>query len=515
MKVFKGVVILVVLLFFLVLIGVNFLQNSNPYTFLGARYVENTFGPIKWFSLNNLLDVSTYGFSKPSSKEALIIDFSDNDIIYNDSIINLMTKTAEYIDDDLKKWKKTHIIYKKKRYQVKYKFHGSHNYIYKQGRVSLKIKAKENINSAKEFSLITGYTEGNFINIFLALQEHKLKLIAPDPGSILIANLNGQLEDVWFTEDLTNNYLKDKYGFEDFNIFEVSDNWNRNGGPHYSELDGFYYYLDSENIETDYLKNSKYKNFIKSISDIEKSDEFPNTDYQYMGRFLANLYFYFDAHHIQGDNNKYLYDYSNDIVYPVARNEGKYSQITNVLNLDQEIFDKRESPTTIFYKKAVCNDSIKFYRDIELYKLVNNKDKILHQLDSLHTSYNDYHRYYNTAYMNVRYEYKRIKAVINNNSNTINKYLNNGEVIIAFNKKNKTINIATDYRVPLKVIDIENLEHFILNGFDLRYEDNIIKSALIEQKFTFKNVIDKNQLKILNMVTKDTIPSSNIIFNYF
>ena len=186
-----------------------------------------------------------------------------------------------------------------------------------------------------------------------------------------------------------------------------------------------------------------------------------------------------------------------------------------MLNLDQEIFYRRESPTHTFYKKAVCNDSIKFYRDIELYKLVNNKDKILHQLDSLHTIYNDYHRYYNTAYMNVRYEYKKIKAVINNNSNALNKYLNNGEVIIAFNKKNKTINIATDYRVPLKVIDIENSEHFILNGFDLRYEDNVIKSALIEQKFTFKNVIDKNQLKILNMVTKDTIPSSNIIFNYF
>lgn len=514
MKVFKGIIVLGILGISLIFIFINFLQNTNPYTYLGEQYA-GYIGGIRWFGTNHFLDVTKYGFNKPASKDALIVDFSNNDIKYNDSILNIITSAKLDIPDDLKEWKKTHLIYKKKRYKIKYKFHGTHSYLYKQGRISLKIKAKENINDAKQFSLISGFLEGTFVNVFLALQEHKSKLIAPDPGSILLANVNRKVEDFWFTEDLSTNYLKDKYGFEDFNIFEVSDNWQRNGGAHFSELDGFYYYLDRENLETDSQKYIKYKNFIKSINEIKKADEFPNTDYQYMGRFLANLYFYYRVHHVQGDNNKYLYDFSNDIVYPVARNEGVFDKITDVLNLDQGIFDVDKSPTTIFYKKAVCNDSIKFYRDLELYKLVQNKDKTLHELDSLYRKYNDYHKYYNVTYMYHKYNYKKLREVITHNSEALMNYLDNGEVIIAYDKKNKTIKTATDYRVPLKIIDIKNSESFVLNGVELKYEEGVIKSVLIENEFVFKNVINKNQLRIVNMITKDTIPSRNIIFNYF
>ncbi|MDN3643779.1 hypothetical protein QWY87_13765 [Lutimonas halocynthiae] len=515
MKVFKGVIVIVILMFSLIAFCINVLQNTRPYSYLGEIYPGPYFRPIKWYSINNFFDHKAYGFNKPSSKDAILADFSDNDIRYNDSIIDLMTIPEHYIDDDLKEWKKSHLIYKGKRYKIKYKFHGSHNYNYKQGKISLKLRSKKTINEAKQFSLISGYQEASFINIFLALQEHKGKLIAPDPGSILLANLNGKVEDFWFTEDMSNDYLKYKYGLESFKIFEVSDNWMRNGGAHFSELDGFYYYLDGDNSEQDSENYNKYKVFIESINNNEKSDHFPNTDYEYMGRFLANLYFFYDAHHIQGDNNKYLFDYSNNLVYPVARNEGVYEKINNILNLDQGIFDTRKSPTAIFYKKAVCNDSIKFYRDLELYRLVKNRDRTLYELDSIKSKYNNYHKYYNVAYMNVRYKYKKIRDVIIHNSNAFLKYLENGEVAIAYDKKNKKIKIATDYRVPLKVIDIKSSESFIFKGVEFKYKDGVIKAGLIENEYTFKDSINKSQLKIVNMITKDTVPNSNIIFNYY
>lgn len=515
MKVFKGIIVLVILMILLCVFCVNFLQNTSPYSYLGEKYPGPSFMPIKWYSINNILDLKSYGFNKLSSKDALLADFSDSDIRYNDSIIGLMTIPNHYIDDELKEWKKSHLIYKGKRYKIKYKFHGSHNYNYKQGQVSLKIKSKKAINEAKQFSLISGYQEASFINVFLALQEHEGKLIAPDPGSILLANLNGKVEDFWFTEDMSNNYLNYKYGFESFKIFEVSDNWMRNGGAHFSELDGFYYYLDGDNLEQDSEYYAKYKSFIEAINENKKGDDFPNTDYEYMGRFLANLYFYYNPHHVLGDNNKYLYNYSNNIVYPVARNEGAYERITDILNLDQGLFDNKKSPTAIFYKKAVCNDSIKFYRDKELYRLVKNREKTIYKLDSIKQKYNDYHKYYNVAYMNVRFKYKKIKDVIIHNSKALMKYLNNGEVAIAYDKKNNKIKIATDYRVPLKVIDLKSSESFIFKGVEFIYNEGVIKTELVENEYTFNESIVKNQLKIVNMITKDTIPNSSIIFNYY
>ncbi len=522
MRVFKIILVFGILFIASLFIGFNYLQNTGPFSFLGSKYMGGALHGTYFYDINHFFDLTRYGFNKPPSEDALIIDFSDNDSKYNDSLMRIITKRESDIPDNLKEWKKTHLIYKKRRYKIKYKFHGSDNTPYKQGKISLKIKSKKYINDSKQFNLITSYVETSFINVFIALQEHKSKLIAPDPGRIMLANVNGRIEDFWFTEDMSDNYLKDTYGFEDYNIFEVSDNWNRNGGPHFSELDGFYYYVDKENIESDSTNYNKYKHFIKSI-DSNDGDEFLNIDYQYVGRFLANLYFYNSEHHIRGDNNKLLYDYSNNIVYPVARNEGFYNKIADVLRLDQGVFDtsrKASIPNDIsftqnFYKKAVCNDSIKFYRDTELYKLVENKEKTLQELDSLYAQYNDYHKYYNVAYLKVKYNYKRLKEVIEHNSNVLLKYLDNGEVIIAYDKKNNTINIATDYRVPLKVIDIKNSEYFILNGFDLKFEEDVIKSALVEQKFTFKNEIHKDQLRIVNMITKDTIPSGNIIFNYF
>tara|TARA_B110000967_G_C18896707_1_gene571236 strand:+ start:878 stop:2362 length:1485 start_codon:yes stop_codon:yes gene_type:complete len=493
----------------------NVLQNTRPFTKIGNLYLGGFFRPLKWYKINNIFDLRAYGFNKPSSKDAVIVDFSDNDLRYNDSIIKLISKNDLYFDDELKEWKKTYLIYKKKRYKIKYKFHGSHNYNYKQGKISLKVKSKKHIKNTKQFSLISGFQESSFINIFLAIQEHKQKLIAPDPGTILLANVNGKVEDFWFTEDLSDDYLRYKYKFKDYIIFETSDNWTRNGGAHFSELDGFYYYLDADNLEIDSEKYKKYEKFISSINKNTKGDVFPNTNYKYMGRFLANLYFFYDAHHIQGDNNKYLYDYDNSIVYPVARNEGVYEKISNILNFDQELFETRKSPTTIFYKKAVCNDSIKFYRDLELYKMVKEKNKALKELDSLNKLYDDYHKYYNVGYMNVRFKYKKIKEVIKHNSSALEKYLNNGEVIIAYNSEKQTIKIATDYRVPLKVINIENSESFIFKGVDFQYKEQKIITNLVEHTYTFKNTINKNQLKIVNMVTKDTLPNSNIIFNHF
>ena len=509
MKAFKNLIFSVIGLFFSVIAVLFIIKKIKPET-----YSEINNARIIWqynarYSIMN-------PFNKPSSENSLILDFSDNDLSYNDSILKIITSTEKYIPDEIKEWKKTNLIFKKNRYKVKYRFHGGHNGSYKKGKISLKIKSKEYINGAKQFNLITTLYESSFINIFIALQGQKLKLISPDTGSILLANINGETEDFWFTEDLSSNYLYDNFGFDNYHIFKVNDNWLMNGNGHISELDGFYYYLDSDNLEEDSENFSKYKSFVESINNIGKTDILSKIDYKYMGRFLAHLYYFYSIHHVSGDNNKFLYDYTKDLVYPVARNEGSFRKIINVLNFDQGIFDLTyKSSTHDFYKKSVCNDSVRFYRDLELYKLVRNKNKILNELDSLHRKYNDYHKYFSSEYYRIKQSHESMKDIITHNSNFLRKYLNNGEVAIAFNKKNQTMKVVTDYKVPLKIINTETSESFILKGFVFGYKDSKIKTELIENKFNLKKAIKKSQLRIINLVTNDTIPSNNIIFNYF
>ena len=117
--------------------------------------------------------------------------------------------------------------------------------------------------------------------------------------------------------------------------------------------------------------------------------------------------------------------------------------------------------------------------------------------------------------MNLRFDYKRLKEIIEHNTNSIDKYLNNGEVIIAYDEINKTMKIATDYRVPLKLINITNSKSYLINGVKFDVLNDKIKTHLVEREITLKNIITKDQLRIVNQVTLDTIPKSKIIFNHF
>lgn len=499
------------------LFGLHYVQNSHPNSSIGKRYLGNSFKPVSWYEWNNFLDLKSYGFGKPSSEDALILDFSDNDLKYNDSIILQATSDKAYFNDALKEWKKTHIIFNKKRYKVKYKFHGSHNFNYKQGKLSLKIKSNSYIKGVKQFSLISGFLEGSFINVFIANQEKNLGLIGPDPGSVVLANVNGKVEDFWFTQDMSEDYLQNQFGLKDYKVFEVSDNWTRNSGPHYSELDGYYYYLDSENLPMDSLKYRKFKEYKTQIAALNPGDELPNTDYDYMGKFLAHLYFYYHNHHASGDNNKLLYDYEKKMVYPIARNEGMYERIPNIIRFDLDLNKniQKESHTMQLYYKAMCNDSIRLIRNKALYDLAQNSEKHLLDLDSLSSLYYPLHKFYNVSFIDVRFKIKKIRDVIKHNSKIINNYINTGEIAVAYSSESNTLNIATDIRVPMRMVLLKSGQTHTFNGYSIQMEKGTLTNKVIENQIQLSEKITKEDIRFVNTVSGDTLLPENVIFNYF
>jgi hypothetical protein len=516
----KKVKIIALLLFILligVVIAINKLINSNPNSYFGKKYLDSKYKSLFWYNAFNLFDIERYGFDKPSTTDAFVVDFSDNDLRYNDSVMKII-KYKNHFSDELKPWRKTNLVYKKKSYSVKYKFHGTDLFIYHNKRMSLKIKSKKYVDGAKKFNLISGLVEGSFVNIFLSQQAKNSGLIGPDPGKTVLANLNGQIEDYWFTQDISEDYLAAKHNLYDYKVFKNSDNWDRNGFGHYSELAKFSYYLDEENANTteDVSNFKKFQNFFNSLHGNNDNSFKKNIDYNYMGRFLANLYFFYDPHYVYGDNNKFLYDYNKNKVYPVARNEGLYGKVTSILNFDEALYDLRgESPTQTLYKKAVAIDSIKHIRDQELYRLVVNKQKMLNELDSIYNQSYPYHKHYNISFIDIRYTYKKMKELIHFNCSQIEKYLNNGEIAIAYNTQENSITIATDYRVPIKMINALTSKERVFNGVDIRLEEGKLVPKLKENTFKLISNINKGNLFFINTVTKDTIPSKHIIFNHF
>jgi hypothetical protein len=517
MKKVKIITLSCLILLIGVTIALNKLINSNPNSYFGKKYLDPKYKSLSWYKVLNLFDIESYGFDKPPTTEAFVVDFSDNDLRHNDSVMNIVMY-KNHFSDELKPWRKTNLVYKKKNYSVKYKFHGTDLFIYHNNRMSLKIKSKKYIDGAKKFNLISGLVEGSFVNIFLSQQAKNSQLIGPDPGKTVLANLNGQIEDYWFTQDISEDYLAAKHNLYDYKVFKNSDNWDRNGFGHYSELAKFSYYLDEENTNSseDITSFKKFQNFFNSLHSDNDNSFKKNIDYNYMGRFLANLYFFYDPHYVYGDNNKFLFDYKKDLVYPVARNEGLYRKVTSVLNFDEALYDLRgESPTQTIYKKAVAIDSIKLVRDQELYKLVKNKQEILNELDSIYKKSYQYHKYYNISFIDIRYTYKKMKELIHFNSNQIEKYLNNGEIAIAYNTLDNSLTIATDYRVPIKMINTLTSKERVFNGIDIQLIKGKLVPILKENTYKLTSKVTKDKLLFINMISKDTIPSKHIIFNHF
>ena len=283
-------------------------------------------------------------------EDFIVVDYSDKDKNYNDSIIQVV-KSGElnfYFPDEIKDWRKMNLIYLQRNINAKYKFHGSDALLLAKDDRSLKIKSKEYIKGTKQFNLIScagvlPHAESSFFNVFLAAESQQLDIISPDPGRIVIANVNKKLKDYWMTSDLSPDYLDKKYNLKKYNIFNINDNWLRFSEKHNSILDGYYYYyLDGENyLETEdsYGKGySDYKEFIIKTNNNDLS-LLNKIDKKYMGRFLAYLYYFYMPHYILGDNNKLLFNSNDELFYPISRNEGKFVKIPNLSNFDKGVFD--------------------------------------------------------------------------------------------------------------------------------------------------------------------------------
>ena len=511
----------ILFLFSILLVGyclsVNILLNLNLNNRLD-HYRHVILRKLHDKNLVNPFDVHKLKHTSTVSENLLIVDFSERDKFINDSILNLAFKEKSF-KDELKIWRKANIYFDNQNFKIKYKFHGGNLHLYRVlGKKSFRIKSKKRLKGKKEFKLIHGY-EADFLNIFISEFSQNLNLISPDPGEIILGVIDNKTEDYWLTSDVLKPYLKNKYNLEKYRIFETQDDWDRfnrdSEVTHISELDKFFQYQNHENQLTDSLsifafrKYRRLKNYAREESSLGINELL---DEAYLGRFFANLYFFNYTHHIAGDNDKWLYDFNKHKFLPLMRNEGKIFSIKRgITNFDEGLFDyfQPKSDTYTLYKKLLINPELRQVRNSEFFKIVLKKDELIHKLDSIYLKY----KYVQKVY--VRDRYSNAKKALLNNISKIQEYLTNCQIAIAFNTETNTLELVTDTRVPLLLkVRRSNLE-YLIKPISYKLVANKLESDIQEQYFAMDTIINKEDLIIINKITKDTILSDRIIFNFY
>lgn len=503
-------VIFFILIFFLFLyfsIGLVFYlhwaQPKIPY----VNTIPKVLGPI-----SNIL--SSRGVSKlyyfnpkvfTSDKNTFLLDFSRNDIIYKDSIFKLINSgDIKILEDRFKKWRNFNVIENENGISSKFKLHGSSVSPYLNGYESFTIKSKYPINGYKNFKLINSL-EMNYFNIFLNHIGKKFSLIAEDTGDIVAVNSLSKIRDFFQYEMFDENYLISAYNiinptiirrntFNDgINIYE----W------HSSDLDKISYNIDSDFIsENDYI-------FWKLFNEKTESSQF---DQNYMGSFFSLIQLFGHPHQITGNNDKWVIH--NNKIYPVYRNEGNIIPVSANEIQKNMIFEKYYYSSSLeIYKKILTDNSVVNYRNLAFKKIVDNKENIIKDLDSIYLTHEKIHLMYNEHFLKLKFKHIHIKNTLINNINAIEKFLNGGFTILYFNGNELRITSTRNNKLEIKV----NNKTFEFFPTILNYDQENKKLEFINNELVIKgvrNIIDLEITdKILNNnleIEKDyTILSSN------
>lgn len=435
-------------------------------------------------------------------KSDIILNFSKNDIIYNDSIIDVIkTSGTNIVSDDLKLWRKSNLIFNNNKVKIKYKFHASSIDQYVNGSQSYSVKSKEKIFNKKEFKLISSI-DANYKNIFINYLSKHFNLISEDPGIIVALKTHRKVQDYFMYEKFDENFLEKNYKLSNpFILRNLTFNEGYNSSSwHSSEFDDVTYNIDSEYIDKN--QYNKWEKLLKfDFEDIE-------LDKNYIARYFSLLYLFGHPHHITGNNDKWVI--SDEGLFPVFRNEGNIVRLSEIgFDFNNSLFNNMYYSKTIDkYKEMLIDKNIFNSRNMYLQNIVKKEKFIMSSFDSIFESNEDKHRRFNDNYFYVKNFHTQLKKVLSDNIAFIKKYLNSGFIMVM--KKNDSLHIVSTRNNKLEIF----LEKATYEMYPKTYflDESVIKSIKNEIKIKVKNNI--SDLKFIDKVTNDTIynESSKIHF---
>lgn len=491
---------------------INFYLNYEAGSIGKYRTGDNMY---RDYNLHKYLNY--FSFDKIFSKKIhfsdvdFFLDFSKNDLNNFDSIINLSkTHRQGFLSSSSKTWRSTTLRTPNELISAKVKLHGAGNFIYTTGNKSYRVVVKDEKTKKFEFRLINSFKEGYFEQIFLNQQINNRGILGPDPGKIVLVSDGNEIKDMRYTEDISSNLLESKLNHSNYKILKLNSNWNRNSPPHFNNNFHTAGFSDDNWDSNDSISFTSFDNYLKRnqsfLTSINKKE---------WGKYVANIFFWGQLHSYIGDNVVFLYDYNKSIMRPISRHEGPAKEI-NVLdysNFIHEMIDNYNvSDNTISSLLWLLSDyEIKTHFNRELFDIINSKDEIISNLDSIYNISSSKH-IYNEQFDIIKYRYSKLRRIVSNNSNIIDKYLKNSFYVV--NSFKDVFEVYSDSDIPIKIL--ETLDGQILSKKELKYNrfknENFKKEGFVRQ---IKRNNNFSELILINNVTKDTINEENITYNNF
>ena len=359
-------------------------------------------------------------FATKTEEAKIFIEFSQDDLKFNQDVIDLAQKQEGLLLDSYKKYRNAYIIDDQGRRKIKYKMHGSSLAPYIRGFKSWTIK-----DGTEKYKVINSF-EMDYFNIFLNTMARDHDVYGEDAGGIIIVSDNQSTSDYFKYQVFNEDYLRMTYGIS-ARILRRNTYREGHGFWHSSFHDSLVSNLDAESLTPG--DADKWR-ILQNASSAEM------TQAEYMGRFSALLQLTGSSHQITGNNDKWLL--IENKFFPVFRNEGDIAPISVKEIIDFDILRRfYYSSSTRPYARNMVRDSSIYYRNLAFKSMEDNRESLIQGLTDLWNE-NKLKHLRGQFFLKKAGNYFYNKQVLVNNLETLSSYLRSGHVSAEVNGRDIT-----------------------------------------------------------------------------
>ena len=442
-------------------------------------------------------------------------------------------KSIGFIKDELNYWRKAKLKVNGVEEKINYKFHGtSVSPISNHNSISLRIKHKKDgnyLNNMRRFSLLTSKDDLDISTIIINKIASDIGLIAP-VGEMVILKINDiDIGMYMLVEHHSKEWFEKFHKMTNYSLFKSNDDWDRkeNTGltAHLSSSDNL---VNNKEIKGSSLDHSVNLGALKLLLDAVQKKDLKSLkkliDLDYAAKFVALNILANNAHHVSGDNFKYLYDQTRGKFKFLFRIEDSLKPINKSLeNFNSSWFESYfvKSQTLDIFYLLTQDDEFRYLRDKHLMSLIERKDQIFNlakktfneNYDVLYSSQNSVRKanFFKNEFLNN----------LDKNFEAIENYLSYGKVFLTFEREKSSpeyydvLSIFNDSYTP-STIKFKNEKNIITSEFQVK-PLKIVKSLASKNRITkisLENENSYNKFEIQNDITNKLFSEKDIYINY-
>tara|TARA_Y100000591_G_scaffold193233_1_gene167075 strand:+ start:5220 stop:7820 length:2601 start_codon:yes stop_codon:yes gene_type:complete len=442
-------------------------------------------------------------------------------------------KNIGFIKDEINYWRKAKLKVNGIEEKIKYKFHGtSISPLSNHNSISLRIKHKKDgnyLNNMRRFSLLSYKDDLDISTISINKIASDFGLISPVGKMVILKINNIDIGMYMLVEHHSKEWFEKFHKMTNYSLFKSNDDWDRKentgGTAHLSSSDNL---VNNKEIKGSSLDHATNLAALKLLLDaVQKKDIYELKqliDLDYAAKFLALNILFNNAHHVSGDNFKYLYDQTRGKFKFLFRIEDSVKPIEKSLeSFNSSWFESYfvKSQTLDLFYLLTQDDEFRNLRDEYLMRLIEKKDLMIETAKKTFDENYDVLFSSKNSLRKANFFKSEFFENLINNFEAIEQYLNYGKVFLTFEKTKPSQNfydvlsVFNDSYVN-STLKFQDKKDVILKEFQLMPleigETLASKNRISEFILEEQNVYSKFELE--NNITKQSFDEKDIYVNY-